>query len=61
LAASLAYPLSFPEIDKIIIGVESQQQLAQILAASNQLKKIDLPDLSSEDEHFVNPTNWLKL
>jgi len=61
LAASLAYPRSFPEIDKIIIGVESQQQLAQILAASNQLKKIDLPDLSSEDEHFVNPTNWLKL
>jgi aryl-alcohol dehydrogenase-like predicted oxidoreductase len=61
LDASLAYPLSFPEIDKIIVGVENQQQLTQILRASNPIKNIDLPDLSSEDEHFINPANWLKL
>jgi aryl-alcohol dehydrogenase-like predicted oxidoreductase len=61
LDASLAYPLSFPEIDKIIVGVENQQQLTQILKASNPLKIIDLPDLSSEDENFINPANWLKL
>lgn len=61
LEASLAYPLSFPEIDRIIVGVESQQQLAQILAALNPLKNIYLPDISSEDEYFINPSNWSKL
>lgn len=61
LNAALAYPLSFPEIDKIIVGVESKQQLNQILIASNTLKNIDLPDLSSKDEHFIIPANWSQL
>lgn len=61
LNACLAYPLSFSEIDKIIVGVESREQLNQILAASCPLKNIDLPNLSSEDDNFINPANWSKL
>jgi aryl-alcohol dehydrogenase-like predicted oxidoreductase len=61
LDASLAYPLSFPEIDKIIVGVQSRQELMQILAASTYLPNIGLPNLSSVDQNFVNPTNWSKI
>ena len=32
--ASLAYPLLFPEVDRVVIGADSKNQLAQIIGAS---------------------------
>ena len=61
LQASLSFPLSFPEIDQVIVGVNSPDQLLEIISASRNTLKNNLPNLASEDENLINPSNWLKL
>lgn len=56
--ASLAYPLSFPEIDRVVIGVDSVEQLKQLIEAASTPFLLDWPDLSSNDEMLINPSNW---
>jgi len=59
--ACLAYPLSFPEIDRVVVGAESTSQLREIIDAVNKLPKADLPDLQCVEENLINPANWEKL
>lgn len=59
--ACLNFPLSFPEIDKVVVGADSQEQLAKILKASNTVAKINLPNLSCDDENLINPGKWSSL
>ena len=59
--ACLAFPLSFPEIDRVIVGADSQSQLAQIVSAVNTQSKISLPNLQCEDENLINPALWTTL
>ncbi len=61
LQASLAFPLSFSEIDRVVVGADSQSQLLQILSVANDLINVDLPHLESKDENLINPANWPKL
>ena len=61
LQASLAFALSFTQIDRVVVGVDSQSQLLQVLSTENDLKNIEIPNLASEDENLINPTNWAKL
>ena len=62
VSACLAYPLSFPEVSRVVVGVDSQIQLAQLLSASNfRFSTEKLPDLSCNDERFINPSFWPKL
>lgn len=58
IQACLAYPLSFPEIDRVIVGADSANQLAQIVDAANTQIDSDLPDLQCEDENLINPAYW---
>lgn len=60
LEASLAFSLSFPEIDRVVVGVDSPRQLEQIIKAAN-LINIEFPNLNSEDENLINPANWSSL
>ncbi len=57
----LAYPLSFPEVDRIVIGADSESQLAQIIEAASQGLASDLPDIACDDERLINPANWSRL
>ena len=59
--ACLGYPLSFPEIDRVIVGADDLKQLTQILSAVNSPLFGDLPDLQCGDEALINPSNWSKL
>jgi len=59
--ACLAYPLSFPEVDRIVIGSDSVAQLEQTVEAASQKYLGDLPDISCEDENLINPANWSRL
>lgn len=59
--ASLAYPLSFPEIDRVVIGADSKNQLEQIIGAALGGIPEEFPDLHSEDENLINPAYWSKL
>lgn len=61
LQASLAFPLSFPEIDRVVVGADSHSQLLEIANSERGLLNNDLPNLACEDENLINPVNWSKL
>lgn len=61
LQACLAYPLSFSEIDRVVVGVDSVSQLAQIINLAQAKISNDLPDICSEDENLINPAHWSRL
>jgi len=59
--ACLSFPLSYPEIDRVVIGVDSLRQFVDIIDALNG-KIIDhFPDLKCQDELLINPMNWTRL
>jgi aryl-alcohol dehydrogenase-like predicted oxidoreductase len=59
--ACLAFPLSFPEIDHVVVGADSVSQLQQIIRAANSVPPSDLPDLACEAEDIINPARWSAL
>ena len=58
--ACLAFSLSYPEIDRVVVGVDNLQQLDQIMNLANKQPINDLPNLQIEDENLINPANWDK-
>lgn len=61
LQASLAFTLSFTQIDRVVVGVDSLSQLLQILSSENDSKNTEIPNFVSEDENLINPANWSNL
>jgi aryl-alcohol dehydrogenase-like predicted oxidoreductase len=59
--ACLAFPLSFPEIDQVVVGADSVSQLEQIVSAANKLLQAGLPDIHCNDENLINPAKWNEL
>lgn len=59
--ACLAFPLSFSEIDRVVVGAESVSQLGQIISAVASAAPVDFPDLHCEAENLINPTRWCHL
>lgn len=58
----LSYPLSFPEIDHIIVGVDNTNQLNNIINKSEINKpKINTSFMISNDQMLINPSNWKNL
>lgn len=60
--ACIGFVQACPQIDRVVVGVESVQQLGQLVdeAAKNSLD-VELPDISSTDESLINPSNWNSL
>ena len=56
--ACLAYPLSLPGIDRVVVGADSVSQLSQILDAAASASPRDFPDLQCDDEDLINPVRW---
>lgn len=59
--ACLAFPLSFPEIERVVVGADSVNQLEQIISAATSIAPIDLPDLHCDAENLINPARWPSL
>ena len=60
LEACLGYALSFPQFDKIIIGCDNVNQLAEILKIKKSV--VNPPrNISTNDKKLINPFNWKKL
>lgn len=57
--ACLGFPLSFSEIDQVLVGVDSSAQLREILSVSNADLPTNLPDIECRDEALINPSNWI--
>jgi aryl-alcohol dehydrogenase-like predicted oxidoreductase len=61
LEATVRYSLSIKEISRVIVGVDTKDQLEQIMIASNgTLPKIP-SELYTNDVDLLNPSNWEKL
>jgi len=59
LETCLHYPLSLPQIDRVIVGVDCNLQLKQIIEACDvQNKQFIFPNISCDDELLLNPSNW---
>lgn len=59
VAACLAYPMSFPQVDRVVVGVDSLTQFEELLAAEKLAFTMkDLPDLHTEEERLINPSLW---
>lgn len=58
LQACLAHGLSFPEVDRVVVGADSERQLQQIIDAASRPLKCDLPNLECTDESLINPAVW---
>jgi len=62
LNACLAYPLSLTQVDRVIVGVDSVQQLKGILeAASSPEYSLDTSFMISNDIDLINPSHWGRL
>lgn len=59
--ACLAYPLSFSEVDRVVVGADSVSQLEQIIGAALSVAPDDLPDLQCDTENLINPARWPSL
>ena len=56
---ALGYVMSINEIDQVVVGVSTLQQLREIIdAASVRVNTSDFLDLSIDDVAFINPSNW---
>jgi predicted aldo/keto reductase-like oxidoreductase len=61
LQACLGFAASFPQIDRILVGVENKNQLLEIIDGSPK-NAIDIPnELVSDDLDLINPANWALL
>jgi hypothetical protein len=59
--ACLAYPLSLPEVDRVVVGIDNAEQLRTILTEAALALKMPLPDLACDDEDLINPARWSAL
>lgn len=58
LQAALAFLNGVPEIDTILVGVESQIQLTEIITSQLASNGFDAGDLDCDDIRFINPVYW---
>jgi aryl-alcohol dehydrogenase-like predicted oxidoreductase len=61
LDTCISYVLSFPEITRVVVGVETQSQLSDIIRAANRTTINSYPNISSDMTDLINPANWNNL
>lgn len=59
--ACLAFALSFPEIERVVVGADSVSHLEEIISMPADVMPIDFPDLDCEAENLINPVRWPQL
>ncbi len=56
--ACIGFVQAHPQIAKIVVGVESIQQLKQLIQAAKEPSNTVWPNINCSDEHLINPSNW---
>lgn len=60
LRLCLSYPLSLPELDKIVIGVDSVSHLKDIVKIiQSDFKFVNISQLKSDDEELIDASLWV--
>ncbi len=58
-ALCLSYPLSLPEVNRVVVGVDNLGQLTELLSAEcSEASNVDLSFLESTDPILINPARW---
>jgi aryl-alcohol dehydrogenase-like predicted oxidoreductase len=58
LEAATRYAVSIPEISKVLVGVDTQDQLKEIIVASDGVLPNIPTELFTNDADLLNPSNW---
>ena len=61
LEATIRYAISIPEISKVLVGVDTKDQLKEIIVASNGILPNVPTELYTNDVNLLNPSNWGRL
>ena len=61
LEAATRYATSIPEISKVLVGVDTKEQLKEIIVASDGFLPSIPTELYTNDVNLLNPSNWDKL
>ena len=56
--ACLQFVLSHPEVDQVVIGIDSLAQLEEIIVSENTFAPKAPPELACTDEDLINPSRW---
>lgn len=57
--ACLQYPLSLPQVDRVVVGVSSSAEFKMLLDDVAVVERtVELPDIASTDPDLINPSNW---
>lgn len=59
--ACMAFPLSFAEIERVVVGVDGTTQFKELILAANAPQSSFPRDLACDDERLINPANWHQL
>jgi aryl-alcohol dehydrogenase-like predicted oxidoreductase len=60
IEACLGFPLSFKEIDLVVVGVDDKSQLLEILSFMDRSSSFDFSEFASNDEQLINPSLWAR-
>jgi aryl-alcohol dehydrogenase-like predicted oxidoreductase len=58
LCASLGHVLSYPEIDRVVVGVDSLRQLNEIFVCEQSAHRRAPETLATTDSDLLNPSRW---
>jgi len=61
LEVTIRYAISIPEISKVLVGVDTTDQLEEIVIASLGLLPGIPTEVYTNDADLLNPSNWGKL
>jgi aryl-alcohol dehydrogenase-like predicted oxidoreductase len=58
LSLALGYAMSFAQIERVVVGVDTVEQLRQIIDAANRAMPTSFPDIQSTDPDLIEPSRW---
>jgi len=61
LEAAIRYVISMTEISKVLVGVDTKDQLKEIIVSSNGVLPNIPTELYTNDVNLLNPSNWSRL
>ena len=61
LEATIRHAISMPEISKVLVGVDTADQLKEIVMATPGVLPDIPPEMFTNDADLLNPSNWGKL
>lgn len=57
--ACLSFVLSFPQVSRVVVGVDSAEQLSALVLAAESAPSAQAPaDLRSDDIELIDPSRW---